>query len=144
MENSDTGTNKAGPTSFSQNDQRFSDEVMDDLRVEALEAAMVMPNSPEVQALSKTLEQQQESLTHHAGIDSAAHVIVQPLEGVISLLAAELQTSRRKHQLIERDTPQAPPAYRDAVADYFEQLSREEQSSPEEDAPKSEEKQEKP
>jgi hypothetical protein len=47
-----------------------------------------------------------------------------PLGEVIRLLREELNRAKRDHQLSEQSADTAPAAYRSAVADYFERLSR--------------------
>lgn len=47
-----------------------------------------------------------------------------PLAGLIHTLQNQLATMRRPFALAEKETAPAPPAYRAAVADYFEQVSR--------------------
>jgi hypothetical protein len=48
----------------------------------------------------------------------------EPLTTIISLLRAQLMQTGRQHELSDQLAEQAPPAYRAAVADYFERLSR--------------------
>ena len=47
-----------------------------------------------------------------------------PLTGVINALQTQLAGMRRQFELATKETAAAPPAYRPAVADYFEQVSR--------------------
>jgi len=54
-----------------------------------------------------------------------------PLATMINLLRAELDRSTRQHELTDQDIEQAPPAYRAAVAEYFERLSRDYETAPE-------------
>ena len=46
------------------------------------------------------------------------------LTGVINSLQTKLTGMRRQFDLAEKDPAAAPPAYREAVADYFERVSR--------------------
>jgi len=46
------------------------------------------------------------------------------LEGVINRLRGEVQQRLRQHELTEKNSDPAPKRYQSAVADYFEQLSR--------------------
>jgi hypothetical protein len=62
-------------------------------------------------------------------IASIAAEIDPPLTGVINSLQAELAGMRRPYQLASQEAAPAPPAYRAAVADYFERVSRDYQSS---------------
>ena len=47
-----------------------------------------------------------------------------PLTGLINSLQTELAGMRRQFELASKETAPAPPVYRAAVADYFEQVSR--------------------
>jgi len=47
-----------------------------------------------------------------------------PLTGVINSLQTQLAGMRRQFELASKEPTGAPPAYREAVADYFEQVSR--------------------
>jgi hypothetical protein len=47
-----------------------------------------------------------------------------PLTGVINALQTQLAGMRRQFELATKEPAAAPPAYREAVADYFEQVSR--------------------
>jgi hypothetical protein len=47
-----------------------------------------------------------------------------PLTGVINSLQTQLAGMRRQFELASKEPAGAPPAYREAVADYFEQVSR--------------------
>jgi len=60
----------------------------------------------------------------------------EPLGAIINLLRVQLRQSSRQHELTDQQVEQAPPAYRAAVADYFERLSRDYQTAPEAPAPK--------
>jgi hypothetical protein len=46
-----------------------------------------------------------------------------PLTGVINALQTQLAGMRRQFELATKEPAAAPPAYREAVADYFEQVS---------------------
>jgi hypothetical protein len=58
----------------------------------------------------------------------------EPLSNVIALLQAQLMQTGRQHELSDQLAEQAPPAYRAAVADYFERLSRDYQAAPDQQA----------
>ena len=58
--------------------------------------------------------------------------INEPLTGVINSLQTKLAGMRRQFELASKDTAGAPPAYREAVADYFEQVSRDYQPAKDE------------
>ncbi len=57
-------------------------------------------------------------------IASLATEIDPPLTGLIHSLQADLARMRRPYELAAKETTTAPPAYRAAVADYFEQVSK--------------------
>ena len=63
-------------------------------------------------------------------IASIAAEIDPPLTGVIHSLQAALAGMRRPYQLASQETSPAPPAYRAAVADYFERVSQDYPSTP--------------
>ena len=98
---------------------------MEGLRDDTSRAMGVLPNSGQVtelrRALGEPAKAQEDYLAHFA---RTAQKIDGTLEGVINLLRAENQRGQRQHQLTESNPDEAPEAYRSAVADYFEQLSR--------------------
>jgi hypothetical protein len=55
-----------------------------------------------------------------------------PLTGVINSLQTKLAGMRRQFELASKDSAAAPRAYRAAVADYFEQVSRDYQPAKDE------------
>lgn len=55
-----------------------------------------------------------------------------PLTGLINSLQTQLAGMRRQFELTTKETAGAPPAYRAAVADYFEQVSRDYQPAKDE------------
>jgi hypothetical protein len=55
-----------------------------------------------------------------------------PLTGLIHALQTELAGLRRPFDLTSQDVAAAPPAYRAAVADYFERVSRDYQPAKDE------------
>jgi hypothetical protein len=122
-----------GPGSGSVTDrERFATEVMDDLRQESNEAREILPSSSELENLQKTL--QTGGTAHALGpgqVVATFQMIQAPLSRVVSLLQAELKRAQRQHQLTDQNPEKAPPAYRDAVADYFERLSKDYKTTPE-------------
>ena len=58
----------------------------------------------------------------------------EPLGKIINALRTALAQSSRQHELQDDEAEQAPPAYREAVADYFERLSRDYETAPQEPA----------
>jgi hypothetical protein len=54
----------------------------------------------------------------------------EPISTMLAALHDQLQRTARKTELTDQNVEQAPPAYRDVVADYFERLSRDYQTAP--------------
>jgi hypothetical protein len=59
----------------------------------------------------------------------------EPISTMINALRDQLQRTARQTELTDQNVEQAPPAYRDAVADYFERLSRDYQTAPADKTP---------
>ena len=102
--------------------EKFAAELVEDLREAAQAAAPALPASTE-------LTQVKEGLNGLARADlrDVAPLVARidpPLEGLIRLLRAQAQELHRKYQLADQHLDLAPPAYRAAVAAYFEALSR--------------------
>ena len=104
--------------------RQLGENLMQELREQMLDAMGVKPNAPE-------LGQMRGVLGRNTGNDSSSEYIVplateldRPLNGVIAMLRQELAHYQRQHQLTDQQVAQAPEAYRPAVADYFEHLSR--------------------
>jgi hypothetical protein len=99
------------------------EQIADDTDV----SASYLPNSPtimqartRVQAVASTVLKD-----NHPTTPVIAYGRLSPdLNTIISLLQAQLAQSGRQHELSDQLAEQAPPAYRAAVADYFERLSR--------------------
>jgi hypothetical protein len=110
-----------------QRDQ-YAREVMQDVGEETAEARAMLPQATETQELDAVVN-------GGSGDGTAGQVVVMfgkiqaPLDAVIGLLQAELQRSERQYRLNDQSADKAPPAYREAVADYFERLSRDYKAS---------------
>jgi hypothetical protein len=76
-------------------------------------------------------EPRDESLLHSTALSSARlEPLLQSLDQLLPLLRLALQDQKRQHVLQEIDTDPAPANYQSAVADYFEQLSRDYENTP--------------
>jgi hypothetical protein len=100
--------------------ERMARELVTDLRETVAAASAVAPEAAlRVQAqLADTARHTIDPTTLFVKIDP-------PLEGLIEQLRAQVGRGPREYQLTDQGLDSAPPAYRDAVADYFERLSRE-------------------
>ncbi len=92
-----------------------------------MDASSVVPKSSELTSLRKAL---QNGLgDHNKELVQLVSTIDPPLEGLIRLLRVELTQTRRVHELTTHELEQAPLAYRPAVADYFERISKDYRSA---------------
>ena len=130
----DTSTTGGGTATHSDDTAKresFAGEVLEDLRQEIWESAAVVPPGNGVEGMRQVLSGQSSGTGGNFSQCVAAFEEIQPpLDNVITLLKAELQKSLRQHELIDQSAEKALPAYREAVADYFEQLSRDYKTSP--------------
>jgi len=111
--------------------EQFARELIDDLRDSALDAMTVLPQSSEASALRDRLrEALPQPRAQSRELAAFISKIDPPLEGLIKALRAETRHTQRQHQLTEQNIDLAPPAYRPAVADYFENLSRDYAAAP--------------
>ncbi len=102
--------------------EKFAVELVEDLREAAQAAAPALPASTELTEVKEGLN----GLTR-ADLHNLAPLVARidpPLAGMIRLLRAQVQEQHRKYQLADQHLDLAPPAYRAAVAAYFEALSR--------------------
>jgi hypothetical protein len=107
----------------------FPSEIVSDVREGALEAAAALPQSLQLGELRQQLRESPVSDADGGNVTVFLEKIDPPLEDVIKLLRAEIAGNRRPYQLTEEEMAQAPVAYRPAVADYFEQLSKDYQTA---------------
>jgi hypothetical protein len=124
-----SGTGNPNPSAATLPDSdhvRFARELLDDLRDDASRATAALPGAgPEIDQLRNVLDTSTElTQAPQSNVIGTAQKLDAPIEGVILLVNAELQRIQRQHQLAEADPGEAPAPYRAAVADYFEQLSR--------------------
>ena len=111
--------------------ERFGQELVEDLRSLVFEAKSATPKAADTGSqLQRALgETYSKSETDWNRVVTA---IDPPLEGLIALLRGQIKQSQREFHLTDQDIEFAPPAYRSAVSDYFERLSRDYKESPKE------------
>jgi hypothetical protein len=105
-------------------------QLLDDLRLTGADLRMATVDTVQLNSLDDILRQ---AANRQPDDPRALMPLVMeldpPLTGLIHSLQTELAGMRRPFELAAKDTTQAPPAYRAAVADYFEQLSRDYQTA---------------
>ncbi len=104
--------------------QMLAETVAAELREASMQAQGAAASGAIVTRLQEVLNRIPNGGSGGMHIVEFAHDLQPPLKELIGLLRAELADTKREHILTEQDLTQAPPAYRPAVADYFEQLSR--------------------
>jgi hypothetical protein len=101
------------------------EQLLDELRLGTMDAQWVGAEMTYVKKLQHVLDSTAEQ---PGGVpDGYAPLVLQIdplLTGVINSLQTKLTGMRRQFDLAEKDPAAAPPAYREAVADYFERVSR--------------------
>jgi hypothetical protein len=107
--------------------------LLDELRLDTADARTVTSDLIYVKKLDQVLRAEAEQPPSEAK-DYAPLVLAidPPLTGVINSLQTQLAGMRRQFELASKETAAAPPAYREAVADYFEQVSRDYQPAKDE------------
>lgn len=100
------------------------EQLLDELRLGTMDAQWVGAEMTYVKKLQHVLD----STEQRGGApDEYSPLVLQIdplLTGVINSLQTKLTGMRRQFDLAETDPAAAPPAYREAVADYFERVSR--------------------
>ena len=100
-------------------------QLLDELRLSGGDARGAMSKTADLTKLDDILRGAAERPdTDLQDIAPLAAEINPPLTGLINALKTELAGMRRPFELASEETADAPPAYRPAVADYFEQVSR--------------------
>ena len=102
--------------------KQFERQVLDDIGTEMAEAQELLPPSA-LNELRSSLVGPSKSIGS-GNVTASFGKIDGPLSSMISMLRAELEHVQRQHELADQTAAKAPAAYREAVADYFEQLSR--------------------
>ena len=100
-------------------------QLLDDLRLGAMDSRSVAAKTIHLAKLDELLREASKNsgANPHDFVPLAAE-LDPPLAGLINSLQTELAGMRRQYQLASRETASAPPAYRPAVTEYFEQVSR--------------------
>jgi hypothetical protein len=127
MGNKQAGSSPSGAGSSSQSAARdqFARDLMEEIREGMQQAQSVLKNSTALQSVRDLSERKSEiKRVGGANVAGLYLAIDPPLGEVIQLLREELNRAQRDHQLSEQSAETAPAAYRSAVADYFERLSR--------------------
>ena len=110
---------------------------MQDIRDEMVEAELILPLDPTIKVVNKLFwEDPHTYVGPFTQVVAAFDKIDGSLDEIITLLRTQLQQTQRQHKLESQDPAKAPEAYRDAVADYFERLSRDYMNTPQPEAPK--------
>lgn len=102
--------------------EKFTRELVDDLRDAVMDTESFAPGAEDAARVKEAMhfdpgQPPPELRTLLARVNP-------PLEGLIKVLRAELEGAQRKYQLTDESAEQAPAAYQAAVAEYFEELSR--------------------
>lgn len=100
-------------------------QLLDELRLDGMDARSVAAQTVHLARLDELLRQasQLSGANPHEFVPLMLEMDA-PLAGLIHSLQTELAAMRRPFELVSKETAEAPPAYRAAVADYFEQVSR--------------------
>ncbi len=109
--------------------EKFARELFEDVRAAAQDATVVVPKSEALADVRDTLRDVPIEL-HYLDQTALFARIDPPLLGLIDSLRAAQEHARRDHPLTDGSPDLAPPAYRPAVANYFEQLSRDYDGAP--------------
>lgn len=106
--------------------ERFARDLLEDLREATDESYRFLPDSKtQLDALRESVQQAIQN-DDKPGKNAAPLYgsIEKPLNDVIGLLQGASQAAKRQFELEDQSSEKAPPAYRAAVDDYFERLSR--------------------
>lgn len=108
-------------------------QLLDDLRLGGMDARGVPSDTIYLAKLDEILRAAAEQpATQPQDYVPLVLEIDPPLTELINSLRTELAGMRRQFELASKETAPAPPAYRAAVADYFEQVSRDYQPAKDE------------
>lgn len=98
--------------------------LLDTLRLDSATARLPVGNLSHLNKLEALLRKVATDQDQPPDFAPIAAELDPPLTGVINALQTKLAGMRRQFELAAKETAAAPPAYRTAVADYFEQVSR--------------------
>jgi hypothetical protein len=104
--------------------EQFAENLLHELNDQTLDAMGMLPSTGEVKEVRAILKKNADVPPNTGNVVAFAAEINPPLTGLITILRQELKQFQRQHRLNDPQIAQAPPAYRPAVAEYFEELSR--------------------
>jgi hypothetical protein len=100
-------------------------QLLDDLRLSGADLQMATVDTVSLASLEDTLRQAaRQPVIDPPELVPLAAALNPPLTALIHSLQTDLAGLRRPFELAAKASAPAPPAYQTAVADYFEQLSR--------------------
>jgi hypothetical protein len=121
----DFSPGRAGSSSQPAARDQFARDLMEEIREGMQQAQNVLKNKTALESVRDLINQKSEIKQVGGGNVAGLYLAIDPPLGeVIRLLREELNRAKRDHQLSEQSADTAPAAYRSAVADYFERLSR--------------------
>ena len=117
--------------------QEFARSLVDQVTEYTDVVSNVLPNTPLIMAARQQIRT---TVTVLQSGPASSYVFAygklnEPISTMINALRDQLQRTARQTELTDQNVEQAPPAYRDAVADYFERLSRDYQTAPADKTP---------
>jgi hypothetical protein len=126
------GGNDTAPDNANAARQEFAQDLVDQVSEATDAVANAMPNTPLIMSAQQRVRT---TVTALQSGPASAYVMAygrlsEPLATMIGALRDQLERTARQSQLTDQNVEQAPPAYRDVVADYFERLSRDYQTAP--------------
>jgi hypothetical protein len=104
--------------------RQLGENLKQDLREETFDAMGIKPDAAGLKPMRDILSRETEGGQPDSNVIAFVNEINPPMDGVITVLRADLAQFQRQYRLNDEQVAMAPPAYRPAVADYFEQLSR--------------------
>lgn len=125
IENGSSRTHSLAPHPLSPDArERLARELVSDLRETVAAASAVAPEAA-ARVQSALSESAMDTARHTFDPRTLVAEVHPALQGLIEQLRTQTQRHAREYQLTNQEATAAPPTYRDAVADYFERLSRE-------------------
>jgi len=118
------GTPGAPASEIGTADTAFVYDLITVMREDLLAAVPTLPQSAELAQLRLQLREPPLPGTSSGNVVVYLQQIDPPLGGVIKLLQSKMRDQLRPFQLMDQEVAQAPPAYRKAVAEYYEKLSQ--------------------
>lgn len=112
--------------------QEFAQNLVEQVTEDTDAVSRSMPNSPLIQGAQVKVHK---VVTALESGPAPAYVMAygelnEPISTMLNVLRDELRQTARQVELTDQNVEQAPPAYRGAVADYFERLSRDYETAP--------------